>query len=194
MLQPPWLLAHFIARPIFISPSLPPKSARSARSFDPVQPSRASSPTSGSHRHRRPSGHATVSCATVCCSPPRASNQTDPAPHLLHFPHQDGVAPSPLPSLTPLKTMRSKTPPPPAASPPPHHLPGPIKHTPASASPHHTRCFPPSLFSTSLVARHRAPPSPSPPVHRRPHPAIAPVTKARGEDRQDPLHLFLQLW
>jgi hypothetical protein len=57
---------------------------------------------------------------------------------------------------------------------------------------HHTRCSPPSLFSTSPVARRRAPPPPSPPLHCRPHPAIAPVTKVRGKDRQDPLYLFLQ--
>jgi hypothetical protein len=89
--------------------------------------------------------------------------------------------------------MRSKTPPPSVASPPPHRLPSPIKRTPASASSHHTRCSPPSLFSTSPVARHWAPPLSSP-VHHQPHLAIAPVTKARGKDRQDPLYLFLQPW
>jgi hypothetical protein len=88
--------------------------------------------------------------------------------------------------------MRSKTPPPLATSPPPHHLPGPIKCTPASAPPHRTRCSPPSLFSATPVAQHRAPP-PSSPLHRRPHPDIAPVTKARSKDRQDLLYLFLQL-
>jgi hypothetical protein len=88
--------------------------------------------------------------------------------------------------------MRSKTPPSPAASPPPHHLPGPIKHSPTSASLHRTHCSPPSLFSASPVARHRAPPLPSPPLHHWPHPAIGPVTKTCGKDRQDPLYLFLQ--
>jgi hypothetical protein len=88
--------------------------------------------------------------------------------------------------------MRSKTPPPLAASPPPHSLPSLIKCTPASASLHHTCCYPPSLFSASPVARHLAPPPPSPPLHRWPHPAIALVTKAHGKDRQDPLYLFLQ--
>jgi hypothetical protein len=97
-----------------------------------------------------------------------------------------------FPPLTPSKLMRSKTPPLPAASPPPHHLPYPIKRTLASASPQRTRCSPPSPFSASPVTRHRAPPLSSPPLHRRPHPAIAPVTKACGEDRQDPLYLFLQ--
>jgi hypothetical protein len=93
--------------------------------------------------------------------------------------------------LTPSKQTRSTTPPPPAASPPPHHLPGPIKRTPASASLHRTHCSPPSLYSVSPPL-HRAPPPPSPPLHRWPHPTIAPVTKAHGEDRQDPLYLFLQ--
>jgi hypothetical protein len=37
MLQPPWLLTHFVARPIFISPSLPPKPARSAWPFGQVR-------------------------------------------------------------------------------------------------------------------------------------------------------------
>jgi hypothetical protein len=36
MLQPPWLSAHFIARLIFVSPSLPPKLARSTWPFGPV--------------------------------------------------------------------------------------------------------------------------------------------------------------
>jgi hypothetical protein len=45
----------------------------------------------------------------------------------------------------------------------------------------------------SPVIRHRAPLLPSPPLHRRPDPAIASVTKARGKDRQEPLYLFLQL-
>jgi hypothetical protein len=85
--------------------------------------------------------------------------------------------------------MRSKTSPPPAAPPPP---PRPYKMHPTSASLHHTHCSPPSLFSAFPVARHRAPPLPSPSLHRRPHPAIASVTKACGKDRQDPLYLFLQ--
>jgi hypothetical protein len=140
MLQPPWLSAHFVARPIFVSPSLPPKPARSARPFGPVRPTRVSSPTSGSHPHHRLSDCATAPCATVCCSPLHTSSRTEPAPHLLHFPHQDGVAPSPLPPLTPSKPMRSKTPLPPATSPPPHRLPGPIKRTP------------PPPFRTTLAA------------------------------------------
>jgi hypothetical protein len=37
MLQPPWLSAHFVAWPIFVSPSLPLKLARSARPFGPVR-------------------------------------------------------------------------------------------------------------------------------------------------------------
>jgi hypothetical protein len=36
MLQPPQLSAHFVARPIFVSPALPPKPARTARPFGPV--------------------------------------------------------------------------------------------------------------------------------------------------------------
>jgi hypothetical protein len=36
MLQPPWLSAHFVAQTIFVSPSLPPKPARSARPFGPA--------------------------------------------------------------------------------------------------------------------------------------------------------------
>jgi hypothetical protein len=192
MLQPPWLSAHFVPRPMFVFPSLPPKPARSAQSLSPVWPTRASSPTSGSHRHRRPFGRATVPCTTVCHSPPCMTSRTETAPHLLNFPHQDSAALSPHPSLTHLKPMRSKTPPMPAASPPPHRLPGPIKRTPISAFPHHTHCSPPLLFSVSPVARHRAPPPLSPPLHRQPHPAIAPVTKAHGEDRKDPLYLSLQ--
>jgi hypothetical protein len=192
MLQPPWLSAHFIARPIFVSPSLPPKLACSARPFGPVRPTKASSLTSGSHRHHRPSGHATAPCVAVCRSPSRASSRTEPAPHLLHFPIKMPPPRLLFPPLTPLKLTRSKTPPPPAASPPPHRLLGPIKCTPASTSLHCTRCSPPSLFSASLVARHRAPPPPSPPLDRRTHPAIAPVTKAHGEDWQDLLYLFLQ--
>jgi hypothetical protein len=195
MLQPPWLSAHFVARPIFVSPSLPLKPARSARPFGPVQPARVSSPTSGSDRHCRPSGYAAVPCATVCRSSPRVSSQTEPALPPSSFPHQDDADPSPLPPLTPLKLTRSKTPPSPAASPPPHRLLGPIKCTlaSASASPHRTRCSPPSLFFASPVTRHQAPLPPSPPLHHRPQPAIAPVTKARGEEWQDPLYLFLQL-
>jgi hypothetical protein len=86
--------------------------------------------------------------------------------------------------------MRSKTPPLSAASPPPHRLPDPIKFILASASLHRTRCSPPSLFSASLVARHRAPPPLSPPLHRQPHPAIASVTKARGKDGNIPSFFF----
>jgi hypothetical protein len=37
LLQPPWLSAHFVARPIFVSPSLPPKPALSARPSGPVR-------------------------------------------------------------------------------------------------------------------------------------------------------------
>jgi hypothetical protein len=88
--------------------------------------------------------------------------------------------------------MGIKTPPSPASSPPPHLLPDPIKCTPASASLHRTHCSPPSLFSASPFAPHRAPPSLSPPLHRRPHPATVPITKAHGKDRQDLLYLFLQ--
>jgi hypothetical protein len=36
MLQPPQLSAHFVARPIFVSPALPPKPLRTARPFGPV--------------------------------------------------------------------------------------------------------------------------------------------------------------
>jgi hypothetical protein len=171
MLQPPWLSAHFITRPIFVSPS---------------------APTSGFHRHRHPSNRATVLCATDCRTPLRVKSQTEASSCCLHFPHWIGVVPSPLPPLTPSKPMGIKTPPPLASSPPSHRLPGPIKRTPAFASLHRTRCSPPSLFSTSPVARHWAPPPLSPPHHRRPHPAIALVTKAHGKDRQDPLYLFLQ--
>jgi hypothetical protein len=135
-------------------------------------------PTSGFHRHRRP--------------PPRVKSQTEAPSCRLHFPHWISAVPSPLRPLTPLIPTRTKTPPPLAASPPPHHLPDPIKHTAASASSHRTRCSPPSLFSASPVAWHRAPPPPSHPLHRRPHPTIAPVTKACGKDQQDPLYLFLQ--
>jgi hypothetical protein len=130
MLHPPWLSAHFVAGSIFVSPSLPPKPARSTWPFVPIRPTRVSSPTSGSHRHRHPSGRAAAPCATICRSPLRASSRTEPAPHLLHFPHQDDAALCPLPPLTPWKLTRSKTPPPSATSPPPHHLPGPIKRTP----------------------------------------------------------------
>jgi hypothetical protein len=87
MLQPSWLSAHFIVRPIFVSPSLPPKPACSARPFGPVRPTRASSLTSGSHRHRRPFGHATVPCAADCRPPPRAKSQTEAPSCRLHFPH-----------------------------------------------------------------------------------------------------------
>jgi hypothetical protein len=142
-----------------------------------------SAPTSGFHWHCRPSGRAAVPCNADCHPPPHTKSQTEAPSCHLHFPHLIGVVPSPLPLLTPSKSTRSKTPPPSAASPPPHRLPGPIKCTTASASPHHTRCSPPSLFSVFPVARHRAPPPPSPPLHRRPHPAIDPVTNARGKDR-----------
>jgi hypothetical protein len=105
-----------------------------------------SAPTFGFHRHRRPSNRAVVPCIADCRPPPRVKSQTEAPSCRLHFPHWIGVVPSPLPPLTPSKTMRSKTPPPPAASPPPHRLPGPIKCTPASPSSHRTRCSPPSLF------------------------------------------------
>jgi hypothetical protein len=82
MLQPPWLSAHFIARPIFVSPSLPPKPARSARPFGPVRPTRASAPTSGFHRHRCPSGRA-----ADCRPPPCVKSQTEAPSCRLHFPH-----------------------------------------------------------------------------------------------------------
>jgi hypothetical protein len=150
MLQPPWLSAHFVTQSIFAFPS---------------------APTSGFHRHHRPSGRAIVLCAADCRPPPCVKSQTESPSCRLHFPHWIGVVPSPLP-------------------PPPHRLPGPIKCTPASASLHRTRCSPPSLFSASPVVRQQAPLPPSPPLHRRPHPAIAPVTKARSKDRQDPLYLF----
>jgi hypothetical protein len=112
----------------------------------------------------------------------------------LHFPHRIGAVPSPLPPLTPSKLTGINTPPTPASSPPPHHPRGPIKCTPASASLHRSRSSPPSLFPASPITRHQAPPPPSPPLHRRPHPAIALITKARGKDRQDPLYLFLLPW
>jgi hypothetical protein len=169
MLQPPWLSAHFVTQSIFAFPS---------------------APTSGFHRHHRPSGRAAVLCTADCRPPPCVKSQTESPSCRLHFPHWIGVVPSPLPPLTPSKPTRSKTPPPSAASPPPHRLPGPIKCTPASASLHRTRCSPPSLFSASPVVRHQAPLPPSPPLHSRPHPAIAPVTKAHSKDRQDPLYLF----
>jgi hypothetical protein len=172
-MQPPWLSTHFRL------------SIGSHLQF-------TSAPTSGFHRHRRPSSRATMLCATDSRPPPCTKSQTEAPSCRLHFPHWIEAVPSPLPPLTPSKPTGIKTPPPPASSPPLHHLPGPIKCTPASASLHRSRCFPPSLFSASLVARHRAPPPPSPPLHRRPHPAIAPVTKDRGKDWQDPLYLFLQ--
>jgi hypothetical protein len=139
-------------------------------------------PTSSFHQHRRPSGHAAVPCAADYRPPPCTKSQTDAPSCRLHFPHRIGTVVSPFPPLTPSKPMRRKTPPPPTASPPPHRLPGPIKCTPASGSLHRTRYSPPSLFSASPVARHQAPTPPSPPLHRRPHPAFAPVTKARGKD------------
>jgi hypothetical protein len=87
MLQPPWLSAHFIARPNFVSPSLPPKPARSTQPFGPVWPTRASAPTSGFHRHHRPSDCATVPCAADCRPTPRVKSQTEEPSCCLHFPH-----------------------------------------------------------------------------------------------------------
>jgi hypothetical protein len=173
MLQPPWLSAHF----------------RLSISSDLRLPT---APTSGSHRHRHPSGRAAVLCTADCHPPPCVKSQIEAPSCRLHFPHWIGVVPSLLPPLTPSKPMGIKTPLPLASSPPLHHLHGPIKCTPASAPLHRTHCSPPSLFSASPIAQHWAPPPPSPPLHRRPHPAIALVTKARGKDRQDPLYLFLQ--
>jgi hypothetical protein len=131
-------------------------------------------------------------CAADCRPPPCMKSQTEAPSCRLPFPHWIGTVPSPLPRLTPSKPMRSQTPPPSVASPPPHRFPGPIKCTLASASLHRTRFSPPSHFSASPVTQHWAPLPLSPPLHRRPHSAIAPVTKARGKDRQDPLYLFLQ--
>jgi hypothetical protein len=160
MLQPPWLSAHFR---LSIGSHLRLPSA----------------PTSDFHQHRHPSGRAAMLCAADCRPPPRAKSQTEAPSCRLHFP-----------PLIPLKLLGIETPPLLASSPPPHRLPGPIKCTPAFASLHRTHCSPPSLFSASPVARHRAPPPPSP-LHRRPHLAIALVTKARGKDQQDALYLFL---
>jgi hypothetical protein len=170
MLQPPWFLTHFVTRPIFVSPS---------------------APTSGFHQHRRRSGCTIVLCAIDCRPPPHAESQTEVPSCRLHFPHWIGAVPSPLPPLTPLKPTPIKSAPPSASSPPLHRLPGPIKCTAATSSLHHTHCSPPSLFSVSPVARHRAPPPLSPPLHCWPHPAISPVTKACSKDWQDPLHPFL---
>jgi hypothetical protein len=142
MLQPPWLSAHFVVWPIFVSPSLPPEPARSARPFGPVRPTRASSPTFGSPWHRRPSG-VRRRAVRRRLSPSSAREE----------PNQSAVMPPSLPPLkrcrpvyssllTPSKPTRSKTPPPPVASPPPHRLPGPIKRTPSSASPHRRSLLP----------------------------------------------------
>jgi hypothetical protein len=65
MLQPPWLSAHF--RISFTPTETGP--LRSA--FGPG----TSAPTSGFHRHRRPSGRATVPCTTDCRPPPQAKSQ-----------------------------------------------------------------------------------------------------------------------
>jgi hypothetical protein len=186
MLQLHWLSTHFVARTIFVSPSLPPKPASSTRPFGPVRPTKASTPTSGFHRHRRPSGRATMPC-TANCRLLHARRAKLKRCHASFTSPTESVSSHLLFPLTHSKPTGVKTPPSPASSPPPHRLLGPIKCTPASASPHRTHCSPPSLFSTSPVARHRASPPPSPPLHRRPHPAIALVTKARGKDWQDPL-------
>jgi hypothetical protein len=46
-----------------------------------------SAPTSGFHRHRRPSGRTAVSCAADYRPPPRAKSQTEASSCRLHFPH-----------------------------------------------------------------------------------------------------------
>jgi hypothetical protein len=122
-------------RPIFVSPSLPPKPARSARPLGPVHqlPPQASI------------GTAAPPAVPLCRAPPtaallrkqRANHCAVMPPSLPPLNQCCPVSSSPL---TPLKPMRSKTPPPPAASPPPHRLPGPIK------------CTPPPPLCTTLIA------------------------------------------
>jgi hypothetical protein len=172
MLQPPWLSTHFVARPIFVPPSLPPKPAHSARPFGPVRP------------HQGIISHLRLPFTPLPLRPcHRAVRRRLPPSFVREGPNQSAIMPlSPPPLkrrhpvssslLTPSKPTRSKTQPPSAASPPPHHLPGPIKRTPTSTSLHRARCSPPSLFSTSPVTRHRAPLPPSPPLHHRPHPPL----------------------
>jgi hypothetical protein len=87
--------------------------------------------------------------------------------------------------LTPSKSTRSKTPPPPAASPPP---PRPYKM-------HPRLCLSAPYSLLPSFALLRIPSRPTP-LHRRClllfTAGLTWVTKARGEDRQDPLYLFLQ--
>jgi hypothetical protein len=82
--------------------------------------------------------------------------------------HQGGVAPSPLPPLTPSKPIGIKTPPPPTVSPPPHCLPGPIKCALAPGQLHHAHPHSP-LFTSSP----RAPRIPSTAVDLRSPPSLA---------------------
>jgi hypothetical protein len=67
MLHPNWFSAHFVTRPIFVSPS---------------------APTSGFHRLPPSASIGTaVLCAADCHPPPRVKSQTEASSCRLHFPH-----------------------------------------------------------------------------------------------------------
>jgi hypothetical protein len=148
MLQAPCLSAHFVARSIFISPSLPPKPARSTRPFGPVRPTRALAPTSGFQRHRRPLRPRR-----------RVVHRRLPPSSACEEPNQSVVMPPSLPSLNRRRPISSS----------PFNsfdtdeeynstaigrLPNHIKCTPASASPH-------SLLPSFALLRVPSHPTPS---------------------------------